>query len=71
MNAATHPVHHLHLPVTWLIGLIVVLAVVVLTSLAMSGWGRVGSPSGPASAQHLAMPAPAPAPMPLPPSAYR
>lgn len=63
MSAATHTERHVHVPTTWIVWLIAVLAVIVITSVAVTGWERSRAASAPTPVQIHLTPAPEPGPM--------
>ena len=62
MSAKTATQSHVHLPETWLVLVISVLAVIAI-ALAVSGWQRWAAAAPYAPAQMHAVPAPSPGPM--------
>ena len=63
MSAATHTDRHVYVPTTWIVWLIAVLAVIVIASVAVTGWERSRAASAPTPVQIHMTPAPVPGPM--------
>jgi hypothetical protein len=63
MSAATHTYRHVYAPTTWIVWLIVALAIIVITSVAVTGREWPGAASVPTPVQIHLTPDPEPGPM--------
>ena len=71
MTTLTHTSRGVHVPITWVVLLVVVLAVIALVSTAVSGLDRTSATAGVSLTGVQPAPAPAPGPMAMQPTAGR
>ena len=63
MSTATHTFRHVHVPATWIVWLIALLAVILIVASDVVGWQATRSTAHPVRVAPRASPAPAPEPM--------